>query len=69
MNINKALKKEYESKSLQELPGLPVVALQGISEATAEQLKALGVKTIRDLAESKYVLWAQGICNLSGTEE
>ncbi|MDF3030563.1 MAG: hypothetical protein K0R03_1121 [Moraxellaceae bacterium] len=69
MNLNKALDKAYEGKSLQELAAAPVVALAGVSEADAEALqKAFGVKTIRDLAELKFVRWAQGIVALADTE-
>jgi hypothetical protein len=69
MNLNKALDKAYEGKSLQELAAAPVAALAGVSEADAEALqKAFGVKTIRDLAELKFVRWAQGIVALADTE-
>jgi hypothetical protein len=44
-------------------------ALQGLSEGDAEKLKtALNVKTIRDLAELKYVKWAQAIVTLAEYE-
>jgi hypothetical protein len=70
MNINKALDKAYESKPLKELPDAPVEAIQGVSEGDAEKLKAaFNIRTIRDLAESKFVRWAQGICNLADAEE
>jgi len=70
MNINNALDKEYESKTLKEIADAPVSALQGVSEADAEKLKAaFNVKTIRDLAKLKYVAWAQAIVTLADTEE
>jgi hypothetical protein len=69
MNLNKALDKAYEGKSLKELADAPVAALAGVSEADAELLqKAFNVKTIRDLAQLKYVRWAQGIVNLADGE-
>jgi hypothetical protein len=69
MNIDKALMKEYESKSLKEIADAPVDAIAGISESDAEHLKAaFGVKTVRDLATLKYVLWAQAIVTLADTE-
>jgi hypothetical protein len=44
-----------------------VSALQGVSQADEDALKAaLNIKTIRDLAENKFVLWAQAITNLAG---
>ncbi len=69
MNIDKALDKAYEKKSLKEIADAPVDALEGVSEGDAELLKkAFNVKTIRDLANLKYVKWAQAIVTLSETE-
>jgi nucleotidyltransferase/DNA polymerase involved in DNA repair len=60
------LDKAYEMKEFAELADSPVDALQGVSQADAEALrKALNIKTIRDLAENKFVLWAQAIVNLA----
>ncbi len=70
MNINKAVDKAFESKSLKELVDAPVDALQGVSEGDAKLLQeAFNVKTIGDLANLKYVKWAQAIVNLADTEE
>lgn len=70
MNLNKALDKAYEGKSLKELADAPVDALQGISENDAKLLKeAFNVKTIRDLANLKYAKWARAIVTLADTEE
>ncbi len=70
MNINKALKKEDEGKSLKEILKLPVLSLQGMSEDKAQKLEeALGLKTIQDLADCKFFHWAQAIAQLAGTEE
>lgn len=70
MNINKAVDKAFETKSLKEIADSPVDALQGVSEGDAQKLKdAFNVKTVRDLAELKYVKWAQGIVALADTEE
>jgi hypothetical protein len=69
MNIDKALDKAFEKKSLKEIADAPVDALEGVSEGDAELLKkAFNVKTIRDLANLKYVKWAQAIVTLSETE-
>jgi len=69
MNINKAVDKAYEGKSLKELVGAPVDALQGLSENDAKLLKdAFNVKTIEDLANLKFVKWAQAIVALAATE-
>ena len=70
MNINKYLDKAYEKKNLKELPNAPVDAIAGVSEGDAELLKrAFSVKTIADLANLKYVKWAQAICTLAEGEE
>ena len=70
MNINKAVDKSYESKSLKELADAPVDALQGVSENDAKLLlEAFNVKTIKDLANLKYVKWAQAIVFLAETEQ
>jgi hypothetical protein len=70
MNLNKALVKAYESKSLKELANAPVTAIAGVTENDAANLKtAFKVVTVRDLANLKYVLWAQAIVTLADTEE
>lgn len=70
ININKAVDKKYEGKSLSDLVKAPVSALQGVSEDDAKLLaKAFKVKTIGDLAKLKYVKWAQAIVTLAATEE
>jgi len=70
MNINGALKKDYEGKPLKELVDAPVQAIQGVSEGDAVHLQeAFNVKTIGDFAKLKYVKWAQAIVDLAGTEE
>ena len=44
--------------------------LQGVSEGDEKLLKeAFNVQTIEDLANLKYVKWAQAICTLADTEE
>lgn len=65
-DIAKFVDKAYEGKSFAELADAPVAALQGVSDGDAEKLKAaFNVKTVRDLAELKYVKWAQAIVALS----
>ena len=47
----------------------PIDALQGVSAADAEALqKAFGVKTIRQLAEHKFIKAAQAITLLAGAK-
>lgn len=70
MNINLALDKEYETKSLKEIADAPIEALQGVSPRQAELLKeAFSIKTIRQLAELRFVKWAQAIVTLAEKEE
>ncbi len=65
-DIAKFLDKAHEQKEFSELADAPVDALQGVSAGDMESLtKALGIKTIRDLATNKYVLVAQAIVGLS----
>lgn len=65
-DVSRYLDKAYEGKEFADLADAPVDALEGVSEGDAEHLReAFNIKTIRDLAESKYVLRAQAIVNLS----
>lgn len=70
MNINLAVDKSWESKSLKEIAAAPVSALQGLTPADAELLKkALGVNTIAELGANKFVRWAQAIAVLADREQ
>ena len=69
MDINKAVDKAYEKMSFKELANAPVSALQGLSEGDAEKLKdAFKVKTVKQLANLKFVKWAQAIVTFSELE-
>ncbi len=69
MNINNAVDKAYETKTLREIADSPVSALQGVSAGDAQLLlQAFNVRTVRDLAQLKYVKWAQAITSLADTE-
>ena len=63
--IVKFYDKDYEEKKIEELAGVPVEAISGVSESDAKDLKSLGIETVEDLALNKYVLFAQGINCLS----
>eukprot|EP01023_Acetabularia_acetabulum_P009359 TRINITY_DN1418_c0_g1_i1.p1 TRINITY_DN1418_c0_g1~~TRINITY_DN1418_c0_g1_i1.p1 ORF type:complete len:200 (-),score=36.60 TRINITY_DN1418_c0_g1_i1:404-1003(-) len=69
MNIDWAVDKEYENKSLKEIVDSPLDAIQGLSERAKELLKILPVKTVRDLGELKYCKWAEAICELAEFED
>lgn len=65
-DMSKHLDRAYEAKSFEELVDAPIEALEGLSKHDAELLgKAFNIRTIRDLAESKFVLRAQAIVNLA----
>ena len=70
LNINKAVDKAFESKTLKEIADAPVDALEGVSAGDAELLaKAFNIKSIRDLGTNKYFLTAQAIATLAAKEE
>lgn len=69
MNVDKAMDKEFETKSLKELLEAPLSALEGLTTAADDLLKHLGVKSIGDLADFKYCKWASAIVELSKYEE
>ncbi len=65
-NMSTHLDKAYDQKSFEELADAPLDALEGVSKNDADLLaKAFNIHTIRELAESKFVLRAQAIVNLS----
>lgn len=64
--IESKFDKAYEAKSVEELAGAPVAALQGVSDADAEHLKAaFNIKTVKDLGTNKHFLWAQAVAKLA----
>ncbi len=68
-DIAKFVDKAHEQKEFTALAELPIEALQGVSKADAEAVqKAFGVKTIRQLAEHKFVRAAQAITLLAGAK-
>ena len=70
ININKAVDKAFESKSLKEIADAPVDALEGVSAGDAELLaKAFNIKSIRELGTNKYFITAQAIAALASKEE
>jgi hypothetical protein len=58
--------RRYQDHEVNELPDAPVEALRGLGQRGSEALgKALGVKTIRDLATNDSVLKAQEVLKLA----
>ena len=65
ININKALDKAWESKTLAEVAAAPPSALAGLSEKHDAAFAQLGIKTVADLAGYKYIDIARAIVALS----
>jgi predicted flap endonuclease-1-like 5' DNA nuclease len=61
MNIDKAVDKDWEAKTLTEMCDAPTEALEGIAKDACDLLKSLGCKTIGDLADLKYCRWAEAL--------
>ena len=60
------LDRRYEDAEVSELPEAPVDALRGLGKAGSDGLrKAIGVKSIRDLATNQFVLAAQEILRVA----
>lgn len=69
-DISAYLDKAFEGKEFSDLADAPIDALAGISAGDAEAIKkALGIQTIRGLAESKYVRVAQAIVALADVKK
>ncbi|TLQ42022.1 hypothetical protein [Streptomyces marianii] len=69
VDLNKVLDKAWADKSLSEVLAAPVGALKGVSDRDGELLQeAFGVKTVADLAELKYVRWAQALAALAAAK-
>lgn len=65
-DITKFFDKQYEQQEFSALADAPVEAISGVSASDAAALKtAFNIKTVRDLAENKYVKIAQAVVNLS----
>jgi len=60
---------KYERMDFNELADAPVEAL-GLSTSDAAALKqTLGLETVRELAENRFVRRAQAIVNLAGPKQ
>lgn len=68
LNVDNALDKKHESKSLSEVAALPPSALQGIADWADEELAKLHIKTIADLGHWKFAQWAEWITDLAEFE-
>ena len=63
------LDKKFESKEFKKLKDQPVSSISGISKKDSELLKkALGIDTIEELGENKYVKIAQIVTMMAALE-
>lgn len=63
--INKRIIKAFQHIPFKEIPEAPVEALRGVGKQAVDLLyKSFHVKTVRDLADLKYILWAQELLAL-----
>ena len=68
--LHGAVDKMHAGKSLSELSGSPVSALEGLTPRHARLLEeAFGVKTIEDLSKLKYFEIARAIVTLAKYEQ
>jgi hypothetical protein len=69
MNIETIVDDSFTSKSFRELVEAPVSALRGVSPSDARALsQAFGVNTIGELADLRFVKWANAIKTLAEEE-
>ncbi len=66
VNLEKALDKAWETKSLEEILAAPPSALAGLTPAHDELLAQLNIKSIKDLGSNKYFALAGVLVALSG---
>ena len=69
-DIAKFVDKAHENKDFADLAELPIDALQGVSSGDAEKIQqAFNIRTVRQLAEHKFVRAAQAITMLAGPKK
>ncbi|NEY33613.1 hypothetical protein GTU99_15645 [Streptomyces sp. PRKS01-65] len=69
IDLDKVLDKAWADKPLTEILAAPVSALKGVSDRDGELLKeAFDVTSVADLAELKYVRWAQALAALEAAK-
>jgi len=68
LNVNKAVDKKHENKTLAEIVKLPPSAIQGLAEKADAVFARFNIKTIEDMANWKFYNWAQAIVEMSKFE-
>ncbi len=67
-DVSQFFDKDYEQGEFNELADAPVEAIQGLSQSDAQALKqVLGIDTVRELAEHRFVRIAQAVVALSAS--
>lgn len=61
MNVDKAVIKGYEDKSLKEIVEAPIHALEGLSGTAEQCFASLGIHKVKDLAEFEHCQRAEAI--------
>jgi len=69
MNINKAVDKDFEGKSLKEILDSPISTIQGLTDVTQDALALLNLETVRDLGNWRFYLLARAIVTLAEKED
>ena len=69
MKFGKLVDKAWEGKTAAEILAAPPSALDGLTAKHDEQLQALGIKTIADLANWKYAKRAAALAALADTDK
>ena len=70
LNIDKAVDKAWEGKSLTEILDAPMQVLQGLSDRQAELMyEAFKIKTVRQLGSLRFILTAMAIYFLALCEQ
>ena len=64
-----ALVKEYEGATFKELAESPVSCLNGLAEWVDPLLNDFSISTVRQLANLKFVHWAEALVTLAKQEE
>jgi hypothetical protein len=69
MNVNFAVVKEYEGRSLNDIVDAAPHAVQGLAEHSDAMMAQLGLRTVRQMGRWKFYRLARAICTLAAKEE
>jgi predicted flap endonuclease-1-like 5' DNA nuclease len=68
VKFGKLVDKEWEDKTAKEILAAPPSALEGLTPKHDEKLAELGIKTVEQLANWKYVKRARALADLADTD-